>query len=101
MNPDLTILLPSYNEAENLPEVIPEITGVLDANGFTYEVMVVDDGSTDGTPDVVAKLDNPNIRYVRLRRNFGKSAALQAGFAKVRGRIVILMDADGQDNPHA
>ena len=101
MNPDLTILLPSYNEADNLPEVIPEITGVLDANGFTYEVMIVDDGSTDGTSDVVAKLDNPHIRYVRLRRNFGKSAALQAGFAKVRGRIVVLMDADGQDNPHA
>jgi glycosyltransferase involved in cell wall biosynthesis len=80
-----SVLLPSYNEADNLAEVI-----------------VVDDGSTDDTRRVLAKVAEafPDVRSVHLRRNFGKSLALQAGFHEARGDVIILMDADGQDDPH-
>jgi len=98
----LSVILPSYNEAENLPEVIDELRSVLEAEGLDFEIVVVDDGSTDDTTKVlttVCGLD-PRVRSVRLRRNFGKSIALSAGFKETDGRVVLLMDADGQDDPH-
>jgi dolichol-phosphate mannosyltransferase len=79
--------------------VLPETAAVLDGLGVDYEIVVVDDGSTDGTGDVVDKLRQQHVRYVRLRRNSGKSAALSVGFERVAGDVVILMDADGQDDP--
>ena len=99
MPPHLSVLLPAYNEAENLVELVPEIGKVLDAAGITHEIVVVDDGSTDGTRGVMADLRGPTVRYIRLRRNSGKSAALAMGVDQVEGEYLALMDADGQDDP--
>jgi glycosyltransferase involved in cell wall biosynthesis len=101
MGVEISVLLPAYNEAENLVEVVPAICDELAKLDRTYEIMVVDDGSIDATPSVVADLKaaHPAVRYVRLRRNFGKSAALSVGFTRIEGEIVVLMDADGQDDP--
>jgi dolichol-phosphate mannosyltransferase len=99
--PKVSVLLPSYNEAENLESVIEELVGVLAKEQLTYEIVVVDDGSTDATQEVVAGLAPrfDHLRGIRLRRNVGKSTALAAAFTDVRGDIVVLMDADGQDDP--
>jgi glycosyltransferase involved in cell wall biosynthesis len=97
MGTRLSVLMPAYNERENLVELLPRTTEVLDQLGCTYEIVVVDDGSTDGTRREVA--GRRNVRYVRLRRNSGKSAALSVGLHRVEGEIVVLMDADGQDDP--
>lgn len=99
MGPQVSVLLPAYNEAENLTELVPEITRVLDAAGITHEVLVVDDGSTDGTRGVMRELRGPTVRYIRLRRNSGKSAALAVGIEQIQGENLALMDADGQDDP--
>src|SRR5436190_510523 len=98
----ISVLLPAYNEAENLGPVIDEIVECLTSLGRTFEIIVVDDGSTDATPSVVAALSarHPALVGLRMRRNVGKSAALAAGFTEVTGRVVVLMDADGQDDPH-
>ena len=96
---ELSVLLPAYNEADNLPEVVPAIAGALEATGRTWEIVVVDDGSTDGTRTVMGPLRSDRVRYIRLRRNSGKSAALSMGLDHVRGDVVVLMDADGQDDP--
>jgi len=98
---DLTVILPAYNEAENLAVVVPRVDAMLDALEASYEIVVVDDGSNDGTRGLALQLQarHPNLRYVRLRRNFGKSTALQTGFDLARGATVVLMDADGQDRP--
>lgn len=95
------MLLPSYNEAENLEPVVDELVAVLTKEHLTYDVVIVDDGSTDDTREVVAKLAarHKNVRGIRLRRNVGKSNALAAAFTDLRGDIVVLMDADGQDDP--
>jgi glycosyltransferase involved in cell wall biosynthesis len=95
----VSVVMPAYNEADNLAELIPETTGALQAAGLTYEVLVVDDGSTDGTADLMRELQNADVRTISLRRNVGKSAALDAGLSRVRGEYVVLMDADGQDDP--
>ena len=95
MGPQVSVLLPAYNEADNLAELVPEITKVLEAAGISHEVLVVDDGSTDGTRGVMAELRGPTVRYVRLRCNSGKSAALAIGIEQVQGEFVALMDADG------
>lgn len=95
------MVLPAYNEAENLVEVIPETVAVLDGLGVSYEVLVVDDGSTDGTRGVMSGLQCPQVQYLRLRRNAGKSAALSVGFDRAEGETIVLMDADGQDDPRA
>ena len=99
MGCDVSVLMPAYNEAENLVEVIPSTAAALEALGRSWEIVVVDDGSTDGTRSVMAKLRGPNVRYIRLRRNSGKSAALEVGLNHVEGEHVVLMDADGQDDP--
>lgn len=98
---EVSVILPAYNEGPNLAELLPRILGVLDAIDGTHETLVVDDGSTDGTPDVIAEFRRrrPDLRYVRLRRNVGKSAALQHGLDRARGNRIVLLDADGQDQP--
>jgi len=95
----ISVLLPAYNEADNLPEVIPAIAAELDRLGTTWEIVVVDDGSTDGTRTVMSGLRSDRIRYIRMRRNAGKSAALSVGIDHIRGDVLVLMDADGQDDP--
>lgn len=99
MSPHLSVLLPAYNEAENLAELVPEIAKVLDAAGISHEIVVVDDGSTDGTRKVMDDLRSDTVRSIRLRRNSGKSAALAIGVEQITGEYLALMDADGQDDP--
>jgi len=93
---DLSIIIPLYNEAESLPELKAWIDTAL--KDFTYEIIFVDDGSTDGSWDVIKGLSGP-VRGIRFRRNYGKSAALYEGFAAAEGDIVVTMDADLQDSP--
>lgn len=95
----LSVLMPAYNERENLEELIPETLAVLDSMPGESEIVVVDDGSTDGTAARLRAIDDPRVHLVRLRRNAGKSAALSAGLTRVHGDVVVLMDADGQDDP--
>jgi len=98
---DLSVVLPVYNEAESLPVVIPEISGVLREIGRAYEIVAVDDGSTDGSVDVLRSLqaEELNLRIIEFRRNFGQTAAFSAGFDYARGDIIITLDADGQNDP--
>ncbi len=98
---DLSIVVPVYNEEESLPELEAWIARVCKANNISYELLLVDDGSTDRSWEVVQQLHaaNPVVRGLRFRRNQGKSAALNAGFERVEGRVVITMDADLQDSP--
>lgn len=99
--PQISVVVPLYNEAESLPELEEWIRSVMDANGFTYELLFINDGSTDGSWEVVEELarKNPAVRGVSFRRNYGKSPALNTGFARTRGDVVITMDADLQDSP--
>ena len=99
MDVQLSVLTPAYNEADNLADLVPRLRAVLDEMGTSYEIVVVDDGSTDGTRAVMAGLRDDRVRYIRLRRNAGKSAALSLGLRHLRGELVVLMDADGQDAP--
>ena len=94
---DISIVIPLLNEAESLPELVAWIERAL--KGFTYELIFVDDGSTDGSWDVIQKMAGPNVHGIRFRRNYGKSAALYEGFAAAEGDIVVTMDADLQDSP--
>lgn len=99
---DLTIIVPLLNEAESLPELFAWIKRVMTANGFSYEVLFVDDGSTDDSWKVIEglKADNPDlVKGIRFRRNYGKSPALFCGFKAAQGDIVVTMDADLQDSP--
>ncbi len=100
---DISIVVPLYNEAESLPELQAWIERVMAANGFTYEVIYVNDGSTDGSWEVIRSLaaSNPAVKGVAFRRNYGKSPALNTGFRKAQGDVVITMDADLQDSPDA
>ncbi|MBQ3812762.1 MAG: glycosyltransferase family 2 protein [Bacteroidales bacterium] len=94
---DLSIIIPLFNEAESLPELKAWIDASL--KDFTYELIFVDDGSTDGSWDVISKMADENVHAIRFRRNYGKSAALYEGFAAAQGDIVVTMDADLQDSP--
>ncbi|MBQ9417798.1 MAG: glycosyltransferase family 2 protein [Bacteroidales bacterium] len=98
---DISIVVPSYNEAESLPHLAEWIDRVMREQGYDYEVIVVDDGSSDGTWQVVEQLHQANAAYrgIKFRRNYGKSAALNTGFAAAEGEVVITMDADLQDSP--
>jgi len=98
---DLSIVIPALDERDSLPDLIEEIVQVCDGLGRTWEAIVVDDGSTDGSTELVEELsgENPAVRGVRLRRNFGKSAALAAGFEYSSGGTVVTIDGDGQDDP--
>jgi len=98
---DISIVIPLYNEEESLPELCSWIQKVMSANGYSYEIILVDDGSSDNSWNVVKSLQkgNENIRGLKFRRNYGKSAALNKGFEKAQGNVVITMDADLQDSP--
>jgi glycosyltransferase involved in cell wall biosynthesis len=98
---DLSIALPVYNEADSLPKLIPELSGVLRQLGRPYEIIAVDDGSSDDSVAVLRRLqvDEPGLRIVEFRRNFGQTAAFVAGFDYARGDVIITMDADGQNDP--
>ncbi|WP_295651784.1 glycosyltransferase family 2 protein [uncultured Mucilaginibacter sp.] len=98
---DISVVVPLYNEVESLPELTTWISKVMAENRFTYEIILVDDGSNDGSWEMIGKLaeNNPFIKATRFRRNYGKSAALNTGFAKAEGNVVITMDADLQDSP--
>ena len=98
---DISVIVPLYNEEESLQELTFWIKKVMDENKFSYEILLVDDGSTDNSWDVVEKLqlENRNVKGIKFRRNYGKSAALYCGFDAARGDVVITMDADLQDSP--
>ena len=99
---DLSIIVPLLNEAESIPELYAWISRVMTENKFSYEVIFVDDGSTDGSWDIIEglKADNPDIvKGIKFRRNYGKSPALFCGFDMAQGDIVVTMDADLQDSP--
>ncbi|MCL2131921.1 MAG: glycosyltransferase family 2 protein [Lentimicrobiaceae bacterium] len=98
---DISIVIPLLNEEESLPELSAWIHRVMEENNYSYEIVFVDDGSTDNSWKIIEQLrkENPNIRGIRFRRNYGKSAALNVGFEAVQGEIVFTMDADLQDNP--
>jgi len=98
---DLSIIIPLYNEDESLPELAAWIENVVNANNYTYEVIMVDDGSIDNSWKVIEALrvQNPNIKGIKFQRNYGKSAALNEGFKAAQGDVIITMDADMQDSP--
>ena len=98
---DLSIVISLYNEEESLPELVQWIEGVMKKEGYTYEIIMVNDGSTDASWKIIKELSgkNPCIRGISFRRNYGKSAALYHGFAAAEGRVVVTMDADLQDSP--
>ncbi len=98
---DLSIVVPLYNEEESLPELASWIDRVCKKSALNYEIIFVDDGSTDSSWDVVQQLSiqNASIRGIKFRRNYGKSAALNTGFRETKGDVVITMDADLQDSP--
>ncbi len=98
----LSIVIPVFNEAESLEELHRELGEVAAANGYDLDVVFVDDGSRDGSWDVIRRLaaGDGHVRGIRFRRNFGKAAALSAGFAQARGELVMTLDADLQDDPH-
>lgn len=99
---DISVVIPLYNEEESLPELHTWLTRVLTAGGYSYELIFVDDGSTDGSLQVLRGLAAADTRHVRVasfRRNYGKSPALNTGFGMARGNVVITMDADLQDSP--
>lgn len=98
---DISVVIPLYNEAESLPELTAWIERVMETNGFSYEVIFVDDGSTDDSLKVIKDLkrNNERLHAVSFSRNYGKSPALNVGFRKAKGDVVITMDADLQDSP--
>ena len=98
---DISIIVPFLNENESLPELTQWIAKLMSGEGYTYEIIMVDDGSHDGSWDTVKALsaENPAIHGIRFRRNYGKSAALYEGFKMAQGEIVVTMDADLQDSP--
>ncbi len=98
---DISVIIPLYNEDESLPELTAWIERVMEANHFTYEIIMVDDGSNDHSWQVIETLSqrNPSIHAIKFRRNYGKSAALHSGFQIAKGDVVITMDADMQDSP--
>ncbi len=98
---DLSIVIPLFNEDESLPELAAWIERVMQENNYSYEVIMVDDGSTDDSWKVIEKLRvaNSNIKGIKFQRNYGKSAALNEGFKAAQGDVIITMDADMQDSP--
>lgn len=98
---DISVIIPAFNEKESLPELCSWIVRVMDANRFSYEIIMVDDGSSDGSWQTITDIskENPNVHGICFRRNYGKSAALFCGFDKAKGNVVFTMDADLQDSP--
>jgi len=98
---DISVVIPLFNEVESLPELHRRVVDSLEGSGMTFEVLFVDDGSRDGSFEAIRRLRerDERVRAIRFRRNYGKSAALAAGFESVRGNVVVTMDADLQDDP--
>lgn len=98
---DISVVVPLYNEAESLPELHAWIQRVMNVNGFSYEIIFVNDGSTDSSWDVIKNIaaKDSNVHAIKFRRNYGKSPALYCGFKAAQGNVVITMDADLQDSP--
>jgi len=98
---DLSIIIPLKDEEESLPELADWVSRVCETNGYSYEMIMVDDGSTDNSWKVIEQLSkaNPSVKGIRFQRNYGKSAALNEGFKAAQGDVVITMDADLQDSP--
>ena len=98
---NISVVVPLFNEEESLPELCSWIDKVMQKNNFNYEVLLIDDGSKDKSWEVIEKIstENTNIKGIKFRRNYGKSAALNVGFSKAKGDVVITMDADLQDSP--
>ena len=98
---DISVIIPLYNEAESLPELFSWIERVMDEHHFSYEVIFLNDGSTDNSWQIIKELQqkSPNVHGLRFRRNYGKSPALYCGFERAKGDVVITMDADLQDSP--
>jgi len=98
---NISVVVPLFNEDESLPELCAWIDKVMQKNNYSYEVLLIDDGSKDKSWEVIEKIsvENSNIKGIKFRRNYGKSAALNVGFAKAEGDVVITMDADLQDSP--
>lgn len=101
MSPEITVIVPVYEEEESLPELTQWISRVMDAHDLSFEVIMVDDGSNDNSWEQIVRIHEADSRFkgLRLNRNFGKSAALQTGFRTASGKVVITMDADLQDSP--
>ena len=98
---DLSIVISLFNEEESLPELVSWIESVMNKEGYSYEILMIDDGSKDTSWKIIKELSekNPSIRGISFRRNYGKSAALYHGFKAAEGRVVVTMDADLQDSP--
>ena len=97
---DISVVIPLLNEEESLPELVAWIDKVMQENQFSYEMVMIDDGSSDTSWSVIEKLSETYpIKGIRFRRNYGKSAALNVGFEATEGDVVITMDADLQDSP--
>lgn len=98
---DISVVIPLYNEEESLPELHSWIRRVMEEQGFSYEIIFVDDGSTDGSWQVISQLrkESDKVKAIKFRRNYGKSPALHCAFEKAQGEVVITMDADLQDSP--
>jgi glycosyltransferase involved in cell wall biosynthesis len=98
---EISVVVPAYNEAESLPEFLAELRAALDATGKTSEIVLVDDGSDDGTPELLARerARDRRLRPVRLMARAGQSAALAAGLARARGAVIVTLDADLQNDP--
>ena len=101
MNLDISVVVPVFNEEESLPELCAWIKRVMEENNFSYEVLLIDDGSKDTSWQVIKELSakNPALKGITFQRNHGKSAALHIGFQESQGSVVITMDADMQDSP--
>ncbi|HEY9005143.1 glycosyltransferase family 2 protein [Ohtaekwangia sp.] len=101
IHPEISVIIPAKDEEESIPELCQWISRVMQAHGFSYEVIIIDDGSSDNTWQQVTKINEADerIKGIRFNRNFGKSAALQTGFRAATGKVVITMDADLQDSP--
>ncbi len=97
----ISVVIPLFNEAESLPELMAWIHRVMETNSYAYEVIMIDDGSDDGSWDVISKLREqyPTLKGIKFQRNYGKSAALNEGFKAAQGDMVMTMDADLQDSP--
>ncbi|MEQ8925341.1 MAG: glycosyltransferase family 2 protein, partial [Fulvivirga sp.] len=98
---DISVVVPLYNEEESLPELCEWVSRVMISHGFSYELILVDDGSDDASWNVIQQLatKNEHIKALKFNRNYGKSAALNSGFKQTQGSVVITMDADLQDSP--
>jgi len=98
---DLSIVIPVYNEEESLEALTQEVASVLEGLGRSYEIVIVDDGSTDGTYSLLCRLhrEDPKIKVLRFKRNFGQTAAVAAGLAHAGGEVIVAMDGDGQNDP--